>query len=392
MNYILMNKNTPVISLEIDRLGNIEKILQPYNLDFLPVGIDLTSAAEIKLTLARWWNSRAIPASRDGLNDILAKIGLANQNELLAKGFGLSLSDQYWIKPSEKDVKWKDINFFENDFSEDIGKIAFDENKDESCKNINLISPDNTSDGWLRKKWIIRNADRYLVKAGSDPFRQEPFNEVIAASIFGRLNIPAVQYRLYEVKGKTCSICKNFITSDTELVTAWQLYNISKQPNHKSLYEHLLGQTNAKGIGNARQFIDSMLAVDYLIANTDRHMGNFGFIRNVESLKFISPAPVYDSGTSLWHNKIEIMPGQPPGCRPFRNDHERQIELVKDFGHIDLSKLKGIDEEAGEILKKNRYIDEKRRDRLCYALAHRIEMLRQHIERTKPLNTKTARP
>ena len=43
-----------------------------------------------------------------------------------------------------------------------------------------------------------------------------------------------------------------------------------------------------------------MLCLDYLIENSDRHYGNFGFIRDVNSLKFLGPAPLFDNGTSLW--------------------------------------------------------------------------------------------
>ena len=44
-----------------------------------------------------------------------------------------------------------------------------------------------------------------------------------------------------------------------------------------------------------------MLMIDYIIQNTDRHLGNFGFIRNVETGKFIGPAPLFDNGTAFWN-------------------------------------------------------------------------------------------
>ena len=43
-----------------------------------------------------------------------------------------------------------------------------------------------------------------------------------------------------------------------------------------------------------------MLATDYILANTDRHLGNFGFLRDSETLEWKGLAPIYDSGTSLW--------------------------------------------------------------------------------------------
>jgi hypothetical protein len=374
MDYVLMNKNTPVLLVDIDGSGHIDKVLEQYDTRFLPFGVKLDKPA-YKLSIKDWWHSRAIPASRDGLYDILLKFGISVAQELLIKSYGLSLSDQYWIKPADKKIEWKDVNFFGNEFSVDVGKIAFSEDYAKPSVKINFYSPDNTSDGWLKKKWVIHNGERCLIKAGNGVFRQEPFNEVIASSIFRRLNMPFIQYDLCEVNEEYCCICKNFVTSDTELVTAWQVYNTEKQHNHMSLYQHMLDMADKLGIPDAQPNIDGMLVGDYIIANSDRHFGNFGFIRDVNTLAFVSPAPVYDTGTSLWHNEGTILPGQPPKSKPFRDNHEEQIKLVKDTSLFDLAALKGLDEEANEILKKNSYIDDKRRGHLCLALSYRINRL-----------------
>ena len=53
----------------------------------------------------------------------------------------------------------------------------------------NFMSPDNTSDGWLRKKWVIQNQRRVLLKSGSGESQQEPLNEVLANMICDRLDI-----------------------------------------------------------------------------------------------------------------------------------------------------------------------------------------------------------
>ena len=45
-----------------------------------------------------------------------------------SKAYCLSLSDQYWVKSVDENILWEDINFFEHEFSEDIGKIFFDRN------------------------------------------------------------------------------------------------------------------------------------------------------------------------------------------------------------------------------------------------------------------------
>ena len=52
---------------------------------------------------------------------------------------------------------------------------------------LDMMSPDNTSDGCLRKKWKIINRKRCLIKAGNGQGQQEPFNEVLASKIMGRI-------------------------------------------------------------------------------------------------------------------------------------------------------------------------------------------------------------
>ena len=53
------------------------------------------------------------------------------------------------MKSVNSEVEWKHINFFENDFSDDVGNILFGE---PAAQRIDLMSPCNTSDGWLKKK------------------------------------------------------------------------------------------------------------------------------------------------------------------------------------------------------------------------------------------------
>ncbi len=42
-----------------------------------------------------------------------------------------------------------------------------------------------------------------------------------------------------------------------------------------------------------------MFILDYLILNEDRHLNNFGIIRNVNNLNWIDIAPIFDNGQSL---------------------------------------------------------------------------------------------
>ena len=46
-------------------------------------------------------------------------------------------------------------------------------------------------------------------------------------------------------------------------------------------------------------FIISSNGLDFLIMNEDRHLNNFGIIRDVNTLKWLDMAPIFDNGQSL---------------------------------------------------------------------------------------------
>ena len=284
------------------------------------------------------------------------------------------MSDQYWICPKGSGLCWENVNFFQNEFSKDVGEILFgNEPADRKC--INLTSPDNTSDGWLRKKWIIADGKRFLMKGSSGVYQQESFNEVIASAIMRRLGVTHVNYTLTFDGGKPYSLCENFLTPDTELIPAWRVLQTQKQPNNRSYREHFLHCCETLGATGVKQAIDRMLTVDYIISNEDRHFNNFGLIRNVETLEWIGFAPVYDSGTSLWYNTPFV--DSVVECKPFGNSHAKQIKLVDDLSWFDLHALDGLDDEIIETLSKSEpeRIDEIRRNRIAAVVMERCKQI-----------------
>lgn len=82
-----------------------------------------------------------------GINEALETLGINNTELLLTKCLGLSLSDHYWVKPAGSDMAWEDVNFFDNEFSDDIGDVLF--GSVNRSIDFNYASPDNTSDGNL---------------------------------------------------------------------------------------------------------------------------------------------------------------------------------------------------------------------------------------------------
>jgi hypothetical protein len=378
-----MHKNTAVVDMVVDPgNGYIDKIGAIHNPEHLPIGTtDLKEKnSPNRASLNEWWLGRAIPASRDKLQVALCALDISSPTALIAKSYGLSLSDHYWVLPEGSGLTWNAINFFDNDFSKDIGNILFG-HEAKARESINMISPDNTSDGWLKKKWSVKDGKRVLIKGGSGVFEQEPFNEVIATAIMKRLGIVHVTYELVlestSEGSKIYCLCENFVTSQTELVPAWRIVGTMKRSNSDSEITHLLRCCEVLGmdLSGITPAIFKMLTLDYIIANEDRHYNNFGFLRNAETLEWLGLAPIYDSGTSLWYNTQSV--GSHVESKPFRKSHDKQIKLVQELNWFDCTTLEGIDRECVEILSRSNTVEAERAKAIGRAVLRRAGFVEQ---------------
>ncbi len=373
MNYTIMHKNAPVVDVEINEPAvAIVDVGVVHDAARVPLGVQSLKGGIALDELNDWLKGRSIPASRAGIRDLYARLGRESTEHLILKCYALSLSDHYWLRPMGSTASWSSLNFFENDFASDVGEMLFGREPADK-KRINLMSPDNTSEGWLKKKWIIQGGKRKLVKGGSEPWRQEPYNEVVASAIMRRLGIAHVPYTLtFDGKEPLC-VCDNFLTVNTEFISAWKVFHSQAMRDSDTDYTHFLRCCDSLGITGVRSSLDKMMAFDYIIANEDRHFNNFGFVRNADTLEWIGFAPIFDCGTSMWHNSLDI--GSRRKCQPFSQSHEEQLRLVADLNWFDADALKGVEREIAEIFSHSPVIDDARQDAIIAEILKRAEVV-----------------
>lgn len=390
MKYILCHKDTEVLNLEIINDEVIE-ISEIYNEKHVPLFLKSHKFSNKVKAFKEWWKGRCIPSSRQNLDKFLSETNGLSLNSLIIKSFGLSLSDQYWIKPETSILKWKDVNFYENSFSLDVGDLFFGKKK---ISKPDLISPDNTSDGWLLKKWIIQNEKRILVKGGSSPYQQEPFNEVLASEICNRLNIPHINYRLIKIENDFYCTCENLTTPDTELISAWNVINTLKKEKNTSDFEHLLKSCKNLNIcddDTIKDEIGKMILLDFIMANTDRHYNNFCFLRNSNTLNWIGLSPIFDTGTSMF-NKISTEELKYPHFKDSKNIeakpfYTRQYKQLQNFSTIiallnpTFNELNDIPSCFYKLLLQNNKISEERRIILSSICRERINEAKNIVYR-----------
>ena len=390
MKVILMNKERQVLVAEYyEEAKYFTDIVEVKNIDYAPLIVkkayEGNSDDTLNKVLSDWFQGRGIPEGRDKLDMLLDRLNITSPTALLDKAFGLSLSDQYWIKPFDEELEYEDINFFENDFNDlEFTEATFTTNGPISS-NITLLTPNNTTDGVLRKTWIIDKGTRYLLKAGLKSEVLQPFNEVLASMLCERLGFSHVPYTIDTIKGNIVSKCACFINPNTELIPAYQILKNSDKENAYETYVKILSD---HGIDEAQEKVDNMFILDYLMFNNDRHLNNFGIIRDVNKLEWIDVAPIFDTGNSL--NLLDYTDDEiviEGNGRFFYNvdSFDNIIKRVSNLKRIDLSKLDGVVEEFDNLLHKYQDItkmSDRRIHRLCVILNRQINKLKEIIEQS----------
>lgn len=369
MRCVLMNKNTPVLEAEYNSgVGVFTNIYVLYNMDYAPY--HLRNSNSLCVQLSEWFKNRCIPSFRDQLDLLMHRLNVHAPSELLDKAFGLSLSDQYWLKPIDLDIFYDKINFFENDFEyAPFMDASLSKNSDRIQNESSLYSPNNTTDGMLKKAWIIEDGIRYLLKGGYKNETLQPFNEVLASEICRRLGFDHVEYSLTIYKDMVVSKCPCFVDINTELVTGRQIMDDSID-DHESYIKKL----ESEGIEDARIKMENMFILDYLMLNEDRHLNNFGIIRNVNTLKWVDVAPIFDNGQSLniqYDGEYKFF----YEIKPFKEI----IQVVQDLNRIDIDKLQDLPAWFDDLLHQYQhmtYYSDQRIHKLCVLLNRQIHNLK----------------
>jgi len=122
--------------------------------------------------------------------------------------------------------------------------------------------------------------------------------------------------------------------------------------------------------------MDYQIITDFIISEYDRHLNNFGIIRNADTLKWIRKAPAFDSGGCLFANK-EI-PLTDKALLSFRINGLTEKELtllnyVVDRKAVDLTKLPPSSF-ITRTYEKDPQMDKKRISQIAHAYDRKIDI------------------
>lgn len=393
-SYSLMNKNQRVLTFEYDAsLHAATSLISLEELGWAPPAIVSQDGTTSLEALNDWWRHRGIPASRHQIERLLLSLDLSTTAVLAEESLGLSLSDRYWICPAESDLTWERINFFDNPFSDELGILTLE--TPSTSAHATLMSPNSTAGGNLQKKWVICKGQRRLLKGAMGLFGQEPFNEVVATSLHKRLlnDGEYVPYRLVSDSRGIYSSCPEFLGPDEEFVPAHDLLWTMLAKTGTVSYPQVLNGFMRVGLPehHIKESLAKMFLCDFLIANYDRHLRNFGAIRNVETLAYERMAPVFDSGASLWcwQRYLKSPQDWDYTASPFGSGMNalRQIRLFDEYDWFDPVKLGGWPDEAADILASNDIMPENRIAAIRNELERRCRLAEQTVERISGIDS-----
>ena len=328
-NYKLMHKNDVVATISLDD-GNLDTLV--VNAQELMPYMGITDKTKLK----KWLENRSIPGTREDLRRILENAGCETSAEYLYKNLAVSINDCYWLCPASESLDWKDVNPYINYCG---SRMEF--------HNDTSYDPSAALGGQMTKYVDMRDDGPYIVKADVAFNGLRCLNEKTASTTHALQGWNQyVDYHAFKDEKSEIVFCesKAFTSEKIEFVPAIEIIDSQKQPNELSNYDFYIQRCEELGIDNARQFMDYMTATDFIISNQDRHLNNFGILRDADSLQAISMAPIFDTGNSMFYRdqKTKPMSRQEILELPISSFHkteEKMIGHIQDRNIVNLDKL-----------------------------------------------------
>lgn len=222
-----------------------------------------------------WCASRVLTLDRKYAKEILNSLGRKqavtdkDRAEIAIAYHCLCLTDVYWVRELRESVRFADINLYDHSLSDAFVDVAL-RGRALTAQNASLLDPrDSTGDlatqGVAPKAWIRRKDGFRLLKDG-DPREVEA--ELMGSQIARRFDVPQVLYEPGTFDGQRVSESR-LITSKARSIVSMEYVDVYAANMDTDAYALVL-KKDARGY-------HMMNIVDYLIGNTDRHWGNWGF-------------------------------------------------------------------------------------------------------------------
>lgn len=279
--FYLMNRDEKILSFEA-RMNEFQVVdfTEKERFDApLPIGF---------FHIHAFLKGRQAPKKRMHIESLLQHYGCNDLLGFIKLTHALSLNDTFWVKSTDSSISWDDVSLYQHPFDEVIAQSAF-EGGFATCADP-AASPEFGTDGTFPKCWVREGDTISLYKAGSVYMELESYSEFYAAQLAKIICPEIVDYDLDIYRDKLISKCSLFTNEDVGYVPYHKI-----NPNVVSVKD-IVRDFDEVGSGD---LFRRMVVLDALIFNTDRHLGNFGFLVDNKTQKLLRMAPVFDHNQAL---------------------------------------------------------------------------------------------
>ena len=297
--YTIMHKDRRVASVREDGTCTI------YAPSFMPYSLYLEQAGQGDLDMRLnnlnnfyfWCASRVLTLDRKYAKEILNSIGArqaATDREramITISYHGLSLTDVYWIRQDRENIRFPEISLFRHSLSGAFADVSLT-GKALTVQNAELLSPNDAAgdigtSGAAPKAWIRENGTFYLLKNGEERDVQA---ELLASRIARCFRVKSVCYESSFFEGKLVSKSR-IITSEDEGIVPVEAVEVYCANHDLDIEEYVLRKDGYS--------FHMMNLIDYLVGNTDRHWGNWGFCVDNGTNRLAGLHPLMDFNKSF---------------------------------------------------------------------------------------------
>lgn len=265
-----------------------------------------------------WLTSRAIDSHRPNSRLLKKALRLAERDDVstVLAVHAVTVTDTYWVKDSESDLTWDDVRFQKDYFS--TLALKGDYNSFTTAnKSGKTHTQELTNIGSFEKCWRLKDGVWWLYKQ-ADAF--ELFSEYFI-SLLGKclgfdmaVYIPCSDYVRPRTRAIRTRDFTNGASVNFEPLDAVMGENVED-------YLHTYNTLKPFGQDIASDYV-SIVFMDALCANPDRHSFNLGILRDVDTGKVLRLAPNFDNNMAL------IARGYPAKC-----SHGSDL-LISDFNAL----------------------------------------------------------
>ena len=244
-----------------------------------------------------WCSSRVLTLDRRYAKEILNSIGAKqavtdrDRAQIAISYHGLSLTDVYWIRWNHENVSFSELSLFRHSLSGAFVDVSLN-GRQLTAQNAELLLPgdvagDLSTQGVAPKAWIREENTFWLLKNGE---KRDVDAELLSSRIARCFRTESVAYEPAEFDGKAVSKSRIFTSEEVSLVSmdAVDVYCANRGVTRDAFV--LLVDRYAYHIMNL---------IDYLVGNTDRHWGNWGFLVDNRTNRMKKLCPLMDFNKSF---------------------------------------------------------------------------------------------